>query len=114
MAAPRQRHWISPARTGSRGQPLTKAEQTSVPPLVDTGQTCAPTASRIQWKVSGGSGEPVEAMARSAERSWRAPGERPAFAQAVRYPALVPCTVAPVRATTSNWASSSGWRGLPS
>ena len=65
-AAPRQRHWISPARTGSSGQPLTKAEQTSVPPLVETGHTCSPTASRIQWKVSGGSGEPVEAIARRA------------------------------------------------
>ena len=74
MAAPRQRHWISPARTGSSGQPLTKAEQTSVPPLVETGQTCAPTASRIQWKVSGGSGEPVEAIARRAPRSWRRAG----------------------------------------
>ena len=85
-----------------------------MPPLVDTGQTCSPTASWIQWKVSGGSGEPVDAIARRALRSWRSPGERPAFAQAVRYPALVPCTVAPARATTSNWASSSGWRGLPS
>ena len=76
MAAPRQRHWISPARTGSVGQPLTKAEQTSVPPLVETGQTWAPTASRIQWKVSGGSGDPVEAtLAQRAQVVVRAQGE---------------------------------------
>ena len=56
----------------------------SVPPLVEIGHTCPPTASWSQWKVSGGSGDPVEAMARRARRSWRAPGRRPAFAHAVR------------------------------
>ena len=33
---------------------------------MEIGHTCSPTASWIQWKVSGGSGEPVEAIARSA------------------------------------------------
>src|SRR4051794_41765962 len=108
MAAPRQRHRISPARTGSNGQPLTKAEQTSVPPLVETGQTCAPTASWIQWKVAGGSGEPVDAMARRAPRSWRAPGGRPALAQAGREPAPAPGPGGPARAPPPDTPAGAG------
>ena len=84
MAAPRQRHWISPARTGSSGLPLTNAEQMSVPPLVEIGHTRSPTAAWIHSNVAGGSGDPVEAIARRAARSWRWPGERPALAHAVR------------------------------
>jgi hypothetical protein len=43
--APRQRQAISPACTGTSGEPATKAVQTSVPPDADTSSRSRPTCS---------------------------------------------------------------------
>jgi hypothetical protein len=43
--APRYRHEILPASTGTIGQPPTKAEQMSVPPLIDDNMACSATQS---------------------------------------------------------------------
>ena len=58
--------------------------QTSVPPDTEQICTCSPTAVAIQANCSGESGEPVEPSARIADRSWAAPGVRPAFWHACR------------------------------
>src|SRR5215469_12432628 len=69
--APRQRHAISPAFTGSSGEAPTNPVQTSVPPDTDCSCRLVLTASYTQVKPSGGSGAPVEPT--SAPGSWAPP-----------------------------------------
>jgi hypothetical protein len=84
--APRQRQAITPSVTGSSGTPPTKPVQTSVPPDSDCSCRSAPTCSYTQSKPSGGSGAPVEPMARMLPCA----GDSPAFRQASRKGAEVP------------------------
>jgi hypothetical protein len=98
----------SPAVTGSSGELPMKPVATSVPPDSEPSSTSRFTASYTQWNADAGSGEPVEPIVRSADRSWVSPGRMPAFSQVVRYPALVPRKVRPVRAASANCASADG------
>ena len=80
--APRARHCSSPAYTGRTGAEVTKAVQTSVPPLTEPTSTSSLTCRYSQAKPSGESGEPVEPMVWRAARSVSRPGSTPAFWQA--------------------------------
>ena len=73
-----------PDRTGSSGQGPTKPVQMSVPPENEPSSRSGLTASYTQSNASGGSGDPVEPMARRAGRPAPAPGRSPAFMQATR------------------------------
>ncbi len=73
-----------PERTGSSGHGPTKPVQMSVPPEKEPSSRSGLTASYTQSNASGGSGDPVEPMARSAGRPTSAPGRSPAFMQATR------------------------------
>src|SRR5205085_11809763 len=79
--APSNRHCSSPAFTGSRGDPPTKAEHTSVPPLMEASHRSFLTCSYTHWKPSGGKGEPVDPMPLSLLRSYVRLGSIPAFMQ---------------------------------
>jgi hypothetical protein len=106
-AAPSERACSSPRVTGSVGTPPTNAVQTSVPPEVENSQT-SPSCSCTQSNPSGGSGEPVDPTAWSAERSPWSASETPAFAQAPMYAALVPKIVIPASAAKPQSAPVSG------
>jgi hypothetical protein len=113
-AAPRYRQGISPARTGTSGQPPTNAEHTSVPPLIDDSATSGPSTSWTQRKPSAGSGAPVEPTARSAPRSATSLGRRPSLRQAMRNGALAPNQVVAVSPASRHRVPRSGWPGSPS
>src|SRR5581483_163232 len=88
--APRQRPEITPARTGSNGDGPTNPVHRSVPPENEPSSRSCLTSRYTQSKPSGGSGEPVDPMARSAARSSSVPGCSPAFMLASRYGAPSP------------------------
>ena len=75
---------MTPDRTGSSGHGPTNPVHRSVPPEKEPSSRSGLTASYTQPNASGGSGDPVEPMARSADRSMSAPGRSPAFMQATR------------------------------
>jgi hypothetical protein len=81
---------MMPARTGSSGQGPTKPVHRSVPPEKEPSSRSFLTRSYTQSNASGGSGDPVEPMARNAARSASAAGRSPAFMQATRYGAPTP------------------------
>src|SRR3974390_307936 len=66
-----------PARTGSSGQGPTKPVHRSVPPEKEPSSRSLRTRSYTQPNASGGSGDPVEPMARNADRAASSPGAPP-------------------------------------
>ncbi len=88
----------------------------SVPPLVENSHRSDPNSSYAQEKASGLSGDPVEPIALSADRSRPSRGWTPSFMQEDRNPALVPKTVTPASAASSHRVSrpEAGVEGLPS
>src|SRR5258708_36415693 len=91
--APRQDAAITPARTGSSGQGPTNPVHRSVPPEYEPRIRSWPsvaTASYTQRKPSGGSGDPVEPIPRSLDRSSSTAGRSPALIPATMYRTTVP------------------------
>src|SRR3954471_2743719 len=77
--APRPRHWMTPARSGSSGHGPTNPVAMSVPPENEPTSRSRPTAAYSQENPPGGGGEPVEPTPRISDRSYVLPGSRPAF-----------------------------------
>ncbi len=75
---------MMPARTGSSGVGPTKPVHRSVPPEKEPSSRSRFTSWYTQPNASGGSGDPVEPIARSAARSTSRPGCSSAFMQATR------------------------------
>src|SRR6266536_4411393 len=109
--APRQRHEISPAYTGTSGTPPTNAVHTSVPPDAEASRGWGPSSSYTQRTPSGGNGAPVEPTPRSAGSG---PGLIPALRQDSRNGADVPKYVMPDSAASRHRAPRSGCAGSPS
>src|SRR5688572_8957672 len=106
--------WISPRHTGATGQPSTKHDTMSVPPEIEASCACGATCSYTKSKPSGESGDPVERIARTDERSFAARGETPDLATASIHFADVPNTATRSRAAHSNSAPIPGCDGEPS
>src|SRR5690242_9199410 len=83
----------SPARTSTVGTDPRNAVHTSVPPEIDLICAVALTSWFSQRYPCTESGEPVEPIARSDDRSATASGRTPAFLQTSMNPAEVPRTV---------------------
>ena len=106
--APRQRHCISPAYTGSRSHDPTNPVQRSVPPLNDPSSRSAPTLSYTHANPSGESGEPVDPKLLILDVSKSRAGSTPAFMQAYMKGAAVPKYVTPVSSANLQSAFMSG------
>ena len=60
MAMPRAFCWISPLKTGDRGEGAPKRDIMSVPPVMLPRLMSGPKAAYTYWNVLGARGEPVE------------------------------------------------------
>ena len=107
-AMPRPLHCSSPSWTGSIGLPRAKHDTMSVPPEMEARAMSAGKFRYTSRKFSCVSGEPVERMVRSEDRSWVRRGTTRALPRADRYFALVPKTVMRSASTTSMSAAGLG------
>ena len=113
-AMPSAGPWISPLYTGRFGLPPTKAPHRSVPPLIEARCTSGWTASYTHAKPSADSGEPVEQIVRSDDRSRPSTGRTADFIAVSISFADTPSSVTRSAAASSNIAAGDGHVGLPS